>query len=213
MGPPLLSRAAGRGYRQGMKTLLAAALLAAAIPASSQSVPDAFAALSAQAAAARSGFARFQAAEAPGGAADAAPGAAQAPDFSAQTVDGRTAFLSDYRGQVVVLDFWAPWSPACRSTVPARAALAAAYGATVLGVAVGQGADAARAFAASLPGGAAGETVLTDPDQSVFSAFHGQALPLAVVVDRQGAVVATVTGSGPDAEARVEAAVRDALAR
>ena len=194
-----------------MKALLAAAALAAATPASAQSLPDAFAALSAQASAVHADFARLQAR--PG---FAMKGASQdggaAPDFSARTVDGRLTFLSDYRGRVVVLDFWASWSAACRGTVPQRAALAANGGVAVLGVAVGESADSARAFAASV-GGADGETVLTDPDRTIFGAFSGQALPLAVVVDRQGAVVAAVSGSGPDAEARIEAAVQTALAR
>ncbi|MEO8613168.1 MAG: TlpA disulfide reductase family protein [Chloroflexota bacterium] len=40
------------------------------------------------------------------------------PDFSATTITGETVHLSDYRGQVVMLNFWATWCPPCRAEMP-----------------------------------------------------------------------------------------------
>lgn len=45
-------------------------------------------------------------------------------DFSISTIDGRTIKLSDYRGKVLVMDFWATWCPPCRQETPQLARIA-----------------------------------------------------------------------------------------
>ena len=52
-------------------------------------------------------------------------GAASIPaDFEIRTIDGRAIKLSDYRGKVLVMDFWATWCPPCRQETPQLARLA-----------------------------------------------------------------------------------------
>lgn len=62
-----------------------------------------------------------------------------APDFSLADVSGQTVSLEQYRGSVVLLDFWATWCAPCRMTIPLLAKLHEQYkdkGLVILGVSV-----------------------------------------------------------------------------
>lgn len=72
-----------------------------------------------------------------------------APDFNLQSPDGSTVRLSDLRGKVVVLNFWATWCPPCRAEMPALQEAEerfAALDVLVLGVNVQEDAETLNAF-------------------------------------------------------------------
>ncbi|MBT7787576.1 MAG: redoxin domain-containing protein [Calditrichaeota bacterium] len=73
-----------------------------------------------------------------------------APEFSLKDMDGNQVKLSDYKGKVVILDFWATWCPPCVKEIPHFNDLAKKYGKdglVVLGVSVDRGGiDAVKKF-------------------------------------------------------------------
>ena len=65
-----------------------------------------------------------------------------APDFALEDLDGNTVKLSDYKGKVVIIDFWATWCGPCRRGIPEFIELQSEYGEdklVILGVSVDQG--------------------------------------------------------------------------
>ena len=70
--------------------------------------------------------------------------AGQAPDFSLYDAKGRVVTLSEQRGKVIVLDFWASWCPPCRAAMPAMDRLYNTYkdrGVIVYGININDTAD------------------------------------------------------------------------
>jgi len=80
-------------------------------------------------------------------------GGIKAAEFALTDIDGKPVKLSDYKGKVIILDFWATWCPPCRKEIPHFNALSKKYGEkglVVLGVSVDQdGAGAVKKFKAS----------------------------------------------------------------
>ena len=75
------------------------------------------------------------------------------PDFAASTLSGETVRLSDYRGQVVMLNFWATWCPPCRAEMPTIKAAYEHYrdqGFTVLAINNAETATQIQPFAQAL---------------------------------------------------------------
>jgi thiol-disulfide isomerase/thioredoxin len=133
------------------------------------------------------------------------PAASPAADFSLRDLDGREVALRDFRGRLVLVNFWATWCPPCREEIPAMQTLArdlGPQGLVVLAVNFEEEPEAVRAFARDtgmrLP-------VLLDRDGGVGRQYRVTGLPTSVFVDRRGALAGTVLGfrdwAGPGAQA------------
>jgi peroxiredoxin len=73
----------------------------------------------------------------------------QAPDFSMVNLEGDVVHLSDYRGQVIILDFWASWCRPCTRTLPGLHQLQARFhdrGVELLVVSLDRSEEASREY-------------------------------------------------------------------
>lgn len=118
-----------------------------------------------------------------------------APDVTFTTADGEQASLADYRGQPLVLNFWASWCPPCVAEMgDALRPVHEAHGDEVafLGVNLRDEPDAAQRIV-----DATGVTydLALDPDGAVFAAFGGLGMPTTVFIDRDGRIVEQHTGA------------------
>jgi thiol-disulfide isomerase/thioredoxin len=131
-----------------------------------------------------------------------APGT-QAPDFAVERLEGGTLRLSELRGRVVLLDFWATWCPPCRAELPWLVPLARRYESRgVVFVAMsqdnpdGQRLEVSR-FASQLPGFSRFAALGT---YEVGRDFGAEALPTLYVIDRSGRIAATKVGATEEPE-------------
>jgi peroxiredoxin len=111
-----------------------------------------------------------------------------APDFTLEDLDGRSVRLSDHRGQVVLINFWATWCLPCKTGMPEIESVYRTHrerGFAVLAVDMQEHAGLVRPFMAEL-----GLTfpALLDLDGAVTRAYRVRGLPASFLVDRQGTV-------------------------
>jgi cytochrome c biogenesis protein CcmG/thiol:disulfide interchange protein DsbE len=124
----------------------------------------------------------------------AVAGSKGAPNVTLQAADGSSVRLSEYKGRVVLVDFWASWCAPCKTSFPALDALYRAYesrGLQVLAVNLDERRRDADAFLLEHPHTM---PVLFDLHGEAPKAFGVQGMPTSFVIDRTGAIRFTHTG-------------------
>jgi peroxiredoxin len=119
-----------------------------------------------------------------------------APDFALKDADGKLHRLSENRGKVVLVNFWATWCPPCRREMPSmQRAWAQLKGEKfeMLAVNVGEDEDTIFGFTFST-GTELTFPILLDRDAQVIKAWPVIALPTSFVVDPQGRIVYRAVG-------------------
>jgi thiol-disulfide isomerase/thioredoxin len=105
-----------------------------------------------------------------------------------QDLDGAVHRLADYRGKVVLVNFWATWCAPCRAEMPSMEQLRLALADrpfAILAVNVGESPRLARDFAERLP---VRFTVLLDRDTRTTRAWKARVLPASFVVGADGSI-------------------------
>lgn len=139
---------------------------------------------------------------APVRAADKAPGQTltplakpfAAPAFTLRGEDGKTYRLADYRGKVVVLNFWATWCPPCRYEMPSMERAHKKVqneGIALLAINVGETEDQIFEFTGRYP---VTFPLLLDSDGAVIRRYAVVGLPTTFVIDPRGRVTHRAVG-------------------
>ena len=111
-----------------------------------------------------------------------------APSFSLPARDGSNVSLAQYKGQVVMINFWASWCGPCRQEMPLLDNIYKKYGKmgfTLIGVNVEPDRKAAEAWLAQTP---VTFPVLFDTESKVSRLYSVSGMPTTVFVDRKGNV-------------------------
>lgn len=130
------------------------------------------------------------------------------PDFELSAMDGSKVKLSDFRGKVVFLNFWASWCPPCRAEMPAIQKFTSAYPpeqVAILSVnATNQ--DNLKDVQTFIAEYGLTFPVLLDIDGNVNRIYQIQALPSSFFIDAKGEIRKVVIG-GPLTEAMLRAEI------
>ena len=134
-----------------------------------------------------------------------------APDFTLKSLTGSNLRLEEYRGQVVLINFWASWCGPCRQEMPILDRLHQRYedtGFAVLGVNVEGKIKPAQEIVdktnVTFP-------VLIDEGQAVSELYDLEAMPSTIVVDRDGVVRYVHRGYKPGDEAQYVEVVKQLI--
>ncbi len=116
-------------------------------------------------------------------------------DFTLPDTTGRVVRLSDYQGQVVVLNFWATWCAACLEEIPSLKKFSQSYssrGVRVIGISIDRKIETLRSFLKKQP---LPYKVLHDPEGKVFvDLLTVQGLPATFIIDQDGEIREVLLG-------------------
>jgi len=126
-----------------------------------------------------------------------------APAFALSDLAGRQVSLSDFKGKVVLLDFWATWCGPCRAAMPVLVAVAREYadkGVRYVAVNLREKPEVIRRY---LKGAQLEIAVPLDQYGSVARKYGVRGIPTMVIVDKDGVVQKVHVGSSPGLKAEL----------
>ena len=133
-----------------------------------------------------------------------------APEITVQRISGKPVSLSNYRGQVVLLDIWASWCGPCKQELPMLDDIASRLhhrGVEILAVSVDQERENVVKFL-----GARGHWALTiahDSTGEIADRLQPDKMPTSYIIDRQGIIRYVNYGFQPSDAATIEQRLAD----
>lgn len=126
------------------------------------------------------------------------PNGEPAPGFSLKDLDGKVAALSDMKGNVVLIDFWATWCGPCRMEMPEIQKIhddLKGKGLIVLGIDNETDTEMVKRF---LSENEYTYPTLIDPDHKTGGEYRVSGIPTVYIIDKEGNVAASLVGYSPD---------------
>ncbi len=134
-----------------------------------------------------------------------------APPFKTVTTSGQQVTLANYKGHVLIMDFFATWCRPCQLTIPHLIELNRKYGKQglqIIGMAAGDEEGAVKEFIA--------EKKINYPvavtDEELQTDYGLRSIPVMYVVNKKGIIVETFRGYTDETEKKMEALIRKLLA-
>ena len=128
--------------------------------------------------------------------------------------DGKRSVVSEYKGKVLILDFYATWCTPCRDSVPHLIGLQKKYenqGLIVVGLNVGGPGDEQEVPKFAKEFGIQYTLAMPDDELVSFLLADSDGIPQTFIFDRQGQLVERLIGFGPSSGAVIDRAVESAL--
>ncbi len=125
-----------------------------------------------------------------------------APDFILKDIEGKNVELSEYRGKLVLLEFWATWCPPCKATIPGLIAVQKKYadkGLVVLGVSVDEGENLASKLSAFSKEHKINYPVLLGSEET-SKAYGVMSIPATFLVGKDQKIISAYKGYVDDFE-------------
>ncbi len=119
----------------------------------------------------------------------------EVPDFSLQDMDGDTHNLAHYKGNPVIVHFWASWCPSCREEMPSMNRAwkkVRSEGIAMIAINVGEDKESIKSFTQATP---VDFPILLDTDSKTSEAWPVRGLPMTFVLDPEGKLVFRAIGS------------------
>ena len=119
-----------------------------------------------------------------------------APDFVSENLRGGNTGLADYKGKVVLLNFWATWCMPCRAEMPGMETIWKKYkdqGLVIAAISVDEGSPKrietfSKLLDLSFP-------ILLDPESEVSDLYKVSNMPTSFLIDRNGKIISRIVGT------------------
>jgi thiol-disulfide isomerase/thioredoxin len=116
--------------------------------------------------------------------------------FSFKDINGRKVSLSEFKGKVIILDFWATWCVPCKAEIPGFIELQKKYGGRglqIIGLSVDDSMPTAKKYATEMKMNY--PVLLADGKEDILRAYDPiPSIPVSVVIDREGKIVSRHVG-------------------